>query len=79
MKDLWTFLSKTPVLIRAITDSSSCKAFSERLGVGRLKHIDTRYLWMQLEIKKETMVMVSIPTLWNVADLGTKRLSKSRR
>ena len=49
------------------------------LGVGRLKHIDTRYLWMQLEIKKETLVMDGIPTLWNVADLGTKRLSKVRR
>ena len=79
IKELWTFLSKRPVLIRAITDSSSCRAFSERLGVGRLKHIDARYLWMQLEVKKGTLVMDSIPTLWNVADLGTKRLSKLRR
>ena len=79
IKELWTFLTKRPVMIRAITDSSSCRAFSERLGVGRLKRIDTRYLWMQLEVKKETMVMDSIPTLWNVADLGTKRLSRVRR
>ena len=62
MKDMWTFLSNRPVLIKA-TDSSSCRAFSERLGVGRLNHIDTRYLWMQLEVKKETLCMEGIPTL----------------
>eukprot|EP00913_Durusdinium_trenchii_P013595 g12765.t1 len=67
------------VMIRAITDSSSRRAFAERLGVGRLKHIDIKYLWMQLEVKKETMVMDGIPTLLNVADLGTKRLTRQRR
>ena len=79
MKDLWQFISRRAVLIKAITDSSSCRAFTERLGVGRLKHIDIKYLWMQLEVKKETLKMEGIPTLWNVADLGTKRLSPQRR
>ena len=66
-------------MIKTITDSSSCRAFTERLGVGRLKHIDTRHLWMQLEFKKKTLRMEGVPTLWNVADLGTKRLSRQRR
>ena len=79
VKDLWQFISRRPVLIKAITDSSSCRAFTERLGVGRLKHIDIKYLWMQLEVKKETLKMEGVPTLWNVADLGTKRLSRQRR
>ena len=30
------------VKVSVITDSSSCRAFSERQGVGRLKHIDTK-------------------------------------
>ena len=34
---------------------------------------------MQLEVKKETLKMEGVPTLWNVADLGTKRLSRQRR
>eukprot|EP00913_Durusdinium_trenchii_P016912 g15900.t1 len=76
VKDLWQFLSRRPVLIKAVTDSSSCRAFAERLGVGRLKHIDIKYLWMQLEIKKDTMVMEGIPTLLNI---GTKRLTRQRR
>ena len=78
VRDLRIFISRREVLIKAITDSSSCRAFTERLGVGRLKHIDIKYLWMQLEVKKETLVMESIPTL-NVSDLGTKRLSRQRR
>ena len=79
LKELWQFLTKRLAEIRAITDSSSCRAFTERLGVGRLKHIDTRYLWMQLEVKKKNLKMEGIPTLWNMADLGTKRLSRQRR
>ena len=78
VKDLWHFISRRAVMIKAITDSSSCRAFTERLGVGRLKHIDIKYLWMQLEVKKETLKMEGIPTLWNVSDLGTKRLSRQR-
>ena len=53
LKELWQFLTKRLAMIKTITDSSSCRAFTERLGVGRLKHIDTRYLWMQLEVKKK--------------------------
>ena len=34
---------------------------------------------MQLEVKKKTLKMEGIPTLWNMADLGTKRLSRQRR
>ena len=34
---------------------------------------------MQLEVKKETMVMEGIPTLLNVSDLGAKRLTRQRR
>ena len=79
LKELWQFLTSREVMIKTITDSSSCRAFTERLGVGRLKHIDTRYLWMQLEVKKKTLRMEGIPTLWNMADLGTKRLSRQRR
>ena len=51
VKDLRLFLSRRAVMIKAITDSSSCRAFTERLGVGRLKRIDIKYLWMQLEVK----------------------------
>ena len=34
---------------------------------------------MQLEAKTKTLKMEGIPTLGNMADLGTKRLSRQRR
>ena len=43
---LWRFLTNKDV----ITDSSSCRAFSERQGVGRLNHIDTKHLWLQQKV-----------------------------
>ena len=46
LKELWQFLTKRLAMIKTITDSSSCRAFTERLGVFRLKHIDTRYTSM---------------------------------
>ena len=76
---VWQFLTREKVKSTAITDSSSCRAFSQRMGVGRLKHIDTKYLWMQQTIRDELMDLEGVATLLNVADLGTKKLSRARR
>ena len=75
----WEFLVRAPNDVAAISDSSSRKAFSQRLGVGRLKHIETRVLWLQTAIKMNVLSMESVPTLLNLSDLGTKQLSKQRR
>ena len=62
---LWEFPTKREAETRIISDPSSCRAFSQGKGVGRLKHINVRYLWLQQKIKE--------------LDLGTKRLAKTRR
>ena len=33
--------------LKVLTDSSSAKAFASRRGLGRMKHIQTRFLWIQ--------------------------------
>ena len=76
---LWSFLVKKPVKVDVITDSSSCRAFSQRQGVGRLKHVETKYLWLQQMIKDTVISMHGIATLLNMSDLGTKKLTKARR
>jgi hypothetical protein len=76
---LWRFLTRKEVAVNTITDSSSCRAFSQRQGVGRLKHIDAKFLWVQQRLKEGAMAMEGVPTLLNVADIGTKRLTKVRR
>ena len=62
-----------------MTDSSSCRQFVQRLGVGRMKHIETKLLWIQEEVKKETLSITGVGTLLNVADLNTKKLTRNRR
>ena len=69
---LWRFLTNKDVKVSVITDSSSCRAFSERQGVGRLKHIDTKHLWLQQKVKGNALTMDPVSTLMNVADMGTE-------
>ena len=60
---LWSFLVSKEVLVSVITDSSSCRAFSQRQGVGRLKHIDTKYLWLQQSIKENVLPINATATV----------------
>lgn len=48
---LWNFLANQKVVVTLVGDSSSCRAFAQRQGVGRLKHVETKYLWLQQVIK----------------------------
>ena len=79
VKKVWELLSKKPVMLTAYTDSSSCLSLTQRLGVGRVKHLDTKKLWIQTEVKKGTILMEKVGTTFNPADLNTKKLSKLRR
>ena len=76
---LWQFLLNKMVKVSVITYSSSCRAFAQRLGVGKLKHVDVKYLWLQMKLKEGELHMESIGTTLNPADLGAKKLSKLRR
>ena len=60
------------------TDSSS-KAFAQRRGVGRLKHVDLRYLWVQACVRQKLIRLKKVGTQNNVADLNTKNPSMARR
>ena len=46
-------------------------------GIGKLKHIDVAYLWVQDEIRSEGLRVCRVRSEENVADLGTKPLSKA--
>ena len=60
---------------RIISDSSSCRAFSQRQGVGRLKHINVKYPWLQEKIKECALQMVS-PRCWTSRTWGRSGLQK---
>ena len=61
------------------TDSSSAKALAQRRGVGRLKHVDLRHLWVQSCVRQKLLRLKKVGTRNNVADLNTKNLSVARR
>ena len=71
---LWSFLVEKEVQAKI-----SCRAFSQRQGVGRLKHVETKYLWLQQQIKSGSLEMDGVATVLNISDLGTKKLTKVRR
>ena len=64
--------------LRAITDSSANNAVSHRLGVGKIRHLETKVLWLQDLVYDGRLVMSWIKGQLNQADLGTKVLQKKR-
>ena len=56
------------------TDSSAAKSFVCRRGLGKMRHIEIRDLWLQQEVRKGTVIVQKIPGDRNPADLMTKFL-----
>ena len=57
--------------IEVKVDSSSAHAFFHRRGVGRMKHIDSRILWLQDLIAAGGVRLKKIPRTQNLADMLT--------
>ena len=67
-----------PKPIHVAMDNSAARSFLCRVGVGRIRHISLRILWIQLKIKEGFMTVGKVGTKDNVSDLGTKRLTRDR-
>ncbi|CAE7411360.1 unnamed protein product [Symbiodinium sp. CCMP2592] len=74
----WEFLMRAEADHVARTDSSVARAISIRLGVGRVKHLQTSSLWIQQWVHKKMLKVAAIGTSKNPTDMGTKILSASR-
>ena len=59
-------------------DNSAGRSFFLRSGVGRIRHISVRVLWMQQRVKEKGLIPSRVPSRENPADQGTKRLAKDR-
>ena len=62
--------------IELYSDSSSAIAFSKRRGLGKNRHIATRYLWLQERIALKHLKVLKVGTYDNPADLFTKCLTQ---
>ena len=80
LKDCLSFLAgpKCNVEVRCRTDSSAGKGITQRLGCGRVRHLQVGMLWVQAAVKAKELFVGSIPGAQNPADLGTKPLGGGR-
>ena len=59
----------------AWTDSSAAKSFVSRRGLGKMRHLELRDLWLQREVGDGKVVVKKVPGVKNPADAMTKFLS----
>ncbi|CAK0814682.1 unnamed protein product, partial [Prorocentrum cordatum] len=60
------------VKIRIRMYSAAGKAVCHRIGVGRIRHLEVRTLWLQAKVRDEKLVVVKQAGGTNLADVGTK-------
>ena len=58
-------------------DAKATEHFLHKQGIGMLKHTDVAYLWVQDEIRSQRLRVRRVRSEENVADFGTKPLSKT--
>ena len=64
-----------PLPIELQIDNETCKAFADDTVVkSRMKHIDVRQEWVQTLRDHDIFKLIHVPTMYNVADIGTKIL-----
>ena len=64
-------------VVKLGTDSAAAKSFVCRRGLGRMRHLQIRDLWLQKEVREGRVEVSKIPGESNPADLMTKVLTVS--
>ena len=73
-----SWLTGRQTIVYAYTDSIGAKGILQRSGMGRLRHLSCRILWLQQLVSSGTVKLCSVSGSVNPADIGTKRLSAPR-
>eukprot|EP00971_Amphidinium_carterae_P116732 2312120-Amphidinium_carterae.1 len=66
-----------PVKIVLYTDLTAALGISRREGVGRLRHLDLRPLWLQDGLREQLYEIKKVGTRTNIAGIGPKALVSS--
>ena len=59
-----------PIAIKS--DASAAIGISNRIGVGKIRHIEVTQLWVQNKVASKEIVIAKVPTEENLADALTK-------
>ena len=68
-----------PSELKLHSDSSAARAVVARRGVGRIRHLAARQLWLQDELREGRLKVTKVPSNDNPADLKTKWFTTARR
>ncbi|OLP76333.1 Copia protein [Symbiodinium microadriaticum] len=66
------------VEVRSRSDFAACRGIAQRVGCGRIRHLDASLLWVQLAVKGKRLVIGTVAGSMNPADIGTKPLAGPR-
>ena len=56
------------------TDASSARAVALRQGLGKIRHLEVKYLWLQGKLVQKAFNIVKVKGTENAADLGIKHV-----
>ena len=62
--------------LQIFSDSSAARAFASRRGLGRQRHVRTRYLWLQERVAVSHLTIQKVKTTQNPADIITEAASR---
>jgi hypothetical protein len=60
--------------IKLYSDAAAAKSFASRRGTGKIRHLETRHLWLQDQVCRREVVLERVAGEDNPADLLTKYL-----
>ena len=72
------FIVEEKVIHHCLVDNSAALHLCHRKGPGKLRHISGKPLWMQDLVAQDELQVRAVGTVYNIPDLGTKPLTKSR-
>ena len=61
--------------VEVLSDSSAARGHVQRRGLGKMRHIQTRYLWVQERVAEGHIKISCVPGSQNIADVLTKAVS----
>ena len=62
----------TETKIRVWGDNTASQAMARRQGVGRIRHLEAKYLWIQEKVADKELGLHRVATADNRSDIGTK-------
>ena len=76
LETLHTTSPDSDVKMTICTDSDAARGMIHRVGCGRVRHLQTRYVWHQQALREGQFNVVRCGTKENPIDLGTKVLER---